>query len=101
MMSPTNFLATNPEALSLAAETDGESLVAGLENLVADLERNNGDLVVTLADKDAFQVGENLGTTPGQVVFRNRLFELIQYTPTTETVHETPLIRFPPWINKF
>jgi len=101
MMSPTNFLATNPEALSLAAETDGESLVAGLENLVADLERNNGDLVVTLADKDAFQVGENLGTTPGQVVFRNRLFELIQYTPTTETVHETPLIIFPPWINKF
>lgn len=101
MMSPTNFLATNPEALSLAAETDGESLVAGLENLVADLEGNNGDLVVTLADKTAFQVGENLGTTPGKVVFRNHMFELIQYAPTTEKVHETPLIIFPPWINKF
>ena len=101
MMSPTNFLATNPEALALAAETDGESLVAGLENLVADLEANNGDLVVTLADKNAFKVGENLGTTDGQVVFRNRMFEFIQYTPTTDQVHETPLVIFPPWINKF
>jgi polyhydroxyalkanoate synthase len=101
MMSPTNFLATNPEALALAAETDGESLLAGLENLVADLEANDGDLVVTLADKKAFTVGENLGTTPGKVVFRNRMFELIQYTPVTDKVHETPLIIFPPWINKF
>ena len=101
MMSPTNFLATNPEALALAAETEGESLVAGLENLVADLEANNGDLVVTLADKKAFKVGENLGTTEGDVVYRNRMFELIQYKPTTDEVHETPLIIFPPWINKF
>lgn len=101
MVSPTNFLATNPEALSLAAETDGESLVLGLENLIRDLEANDGDLVVTLADKDAFQVGENLATSPGDVVFRNRLFELIQYTPSTEKVYETPLLIFPPWINKF
>lgn len=101
MMSPTNFLATNPEALALAAQTEGESLVAGLENLVADLEANNGDLVVTLADKKAFKVGENLGTTQGSVVFRNRMFELIQYTPTTDEVQKTPLIIFPPWINKF
>ncbi len=101
MFSPTNFLATNPEALSLAAETEGESLVQGLENLIKDLEANDGDLIVTLADKDAFQVGENLATTPGDVVFRNHLFELIQYTPTTEKVHEIPLVIFPPWINKF
>lgn len=101
MFSPTNFLATNPEALSLAAETEGESLVAGLENLIRDLEANNGDLVVTLADKEAFQVGTNLATTPGEVVYRNHLFELIQYTPTTEKVYETPLVIFPPWINKF
>ena len=101
MMSPTNFLATNPEALALAAETEGESLVAGLENLVADLEANNGDLVVTLADKKAFKVGVNLGTTEGDVVFRNRMFELIQYKPTTDVVHETPLVIFPPWINRF
>ncbi|MFZ3582248.1 class I poly(R)-hydroxyalkanoic acid synthase [Loktanella sp. DJP18] len=101
LFSPTNFLATNPEALSLAVETDGESLVRGLENLVRDLEANNGDLVVTLADKDAFTVGENLATTPGEVVFRNHLFELIQYAPTTDDVHATPLLIFPPWINKY
>ena len=101
LFSPTNFLATNPEALSLAVETEGESLVKGLENLVRDMEANNGDLVVTLADKSAFEVGVNLATTPGEVVFRNHLFELIQYTPSTETVHQTPLLIFPPWINKF
>ncbi len=101
LFSPTNFLATNPEALSLAVETDGESLVKGLENLVRDMEANGGDLVVTLADKDAFTVGDNLATTPGEVVFRNHLFELIQYAPTTDKVHATPLLIFPPWINKF
>ena len=101
MISPTNFLPTNPEALALAAETDGESLVAGLENMIADLEANDGDLVVTLADKKAFKLGENLATTPGSAVFRNHMFELIQYAPTTEKVYETPLIIFPPWINKF
>ncbi|WP_368187346.1 PHA/PHB synthase family protein [Aestuariibius sp. HNIBRBA575] len=101
MMSPANFLATNPDALEKAVATDGESLVKGLENLVADLEANDGELIVNLADKDAFTVGENIGTTPGAVVFRNHMFELIQYTPTTEKVHQTPLIIFPPWINKF
>ena len=101
MSSPTNFLATNPEALALAAETEGESLVAGLENMIADLEANDGNLVVTLADKTAFALGENLATTPGSVIFRNHMFELIQYAPTTDKVHQIPLIIFPPWINKF
>ncbi|KAA9005614.1 PHA/PHB synthase family protein [Histidinibacterium aquaticum] len=101
MFSPANFLGTNPEALARAVETDGESLVKGLENLVADLERNDGELVVTLADRDAFKVGENLATTPGEVVYRNHLFELIQYAPTTEEVMEIPLVIYPPWINKF
>ncbi len=101
MFSPTNFLGTNPDALERAVATDGESLVQGLENLVRDIEANNGELVVTLADREAFHVGKNLATTPGAVVYRNKLFELIQYTPTTETVHETPLLIFPPWINKF
>lgn len=101
MMAPTNFLGTNPDALEKAVATDGESLVKGLENLIADIEANNGDLLVTLADRDAFTVGQNIATTPGGVVFRNRMFELIQYTPTTETVHQTPLLVFPPWINKF
>ncbi|RYG89324.1 class I poly(R)-hydroxyalkanoic acid synthase [Loktanella sp. IMCC34160] len=101
MLAPTNFLATNPDALEKAVETQGQSLVDGLENLVRDLEANQGELIVSLADKSAFKVGENIGTTPGQVVFRNRMLELIQYTPTTETVHEIPLVIFPPWINKF
>ena len=101
MFAPTNFLATNPDALAKAVETDGESLVRGLENLVADIERNDGDLLVSLADGDAFTVGENIATTEGSVVFRNRMFELIQYAPTTDQVHATPLVIFPPWINKF
>jgi polyhydroxyalkanoate synthase subunit PhaC len=101
MFAPSNFLGTNPEALAKAVETDGESLVRGLENLVRDIEANEGDLLVTLADRDAFKVGENIAATEGSVVFRNRMFELIQYAPRTEKVHRTPLIIFPPWINKF
>ena len=101
MMSPANFLGTNPEALEKAVETDGQSLVDGLENLVADIEANDGELLVTLADKNAFKIGENIATTKGSVVFRNEIFELIQYAPTTEKVHKTPLVIFPPWINKF
>lgn len=101
MFSPANFFATNPEALAKAAETDGQSLIDGMENLVRDIEANSGDLLVTLADKNAFKVGGNIGTTSGSVVFRNEILELIQYAPTTETVHKTPLIIFPPWINKF
>ncbi len=101
MFSPTNFLATNPEALERAVETEGQSLVDGLENLVRDIEASDGELLVSLADKNAFKVGGNIATTEGSVVFRNRLFELIQYAPRTKTVHKTPLIIFPPWINKF
>ena len=101
MMSPANFLGTNPEALDRAAETEGASLVQGLENLVRDIERNDGDLLVTLADPDAFRVGENLATSPGSVVFRNELIELVQYAPSTSTVRRVPLLIVPPWINKF
>jgi len=101
MMAPTNFLGTNPDALMRAVETEGESLVRGLENLVRDIEANEGELLVTLSDRDAFKVGGNIATSPGAVVFRNRMFELIQYAPTTDKVHETPLLIFPPWINKF
>ena len=101
MMAPTNFLATNPDALEKALETEGESLVKGLENLVRDIEGSGGELIVSLADRDAFRVGENIGTTEGTVVARKPLYELIQYKPTTEQVHELPLVIFPPWINKF
>jgi polyhydroxyalkanoate synthase len=101
MFAPTNFLGTNPDALERAVATDGESLVAGLENLVRDLEASSGELMVTLADKQAFKIGENIGTTKGAVVYRNQMMELIQYSPSTETVHDIPLLIFPPWINKF
>ncbi|TCS67300.1 PHA/PHB synthase family protein [Primorskyibacter sedentarius] len=101
MMAPTNFFGTNPDALQKAVETDGESLVKGLENLVSDLEANNGELVVRLADEKAFVLGENIATTPGEVVYRNKMMELIQYAPATEQVYATPIILFPPWINKF
>jgi polyhydroxyalkanoate synthase len=101
MMSPTNFLATNPDALQRAVDTEGASLIMGLENLISDLEANKGEMIVRLADENAFELGGNIATTPGKVVFRNRMFELIQYTPTTSEVHETPLVVFPPWINKY
>ncbi len=101
MFAPTNFLATNPDALQKAIETDGESLVRGLENLVQDLEANEGEMLVRLADETAFEIGGNIATAPGEVVYRNRMMEIIQYSPTTETVHETPVVLFPPWINKF
>ena len=101
MMAPTNFLGTNPDALEKAIQTEGKSLVDGLENLVADLEANNGELVVRLADEKAFELGRNIATAEGSVIYRNRMMELIQYAPTTKEVHETPLIIFPPWINKF
>ncbi|MCA0870010.1 class I poly(R)-hydroxyalkanoic acid synthase [Seohaeicola saemankumensis] len=101
MMAPTNYLATNPDALEKALETDGRSLVQGLENLISDLEANDGELVVRLADEKAFEIGGNIATSPGDVVYRNRMMELIQYKPATETVHEIPIVLFPPWINKF
>ncbi|MCY4305226.1 MAG: class I poly(R)-hydroxyalkanoic acid synthase [Aestuariivita sp.] len=101
MMSPTNFLATNPDVLERALETEGESLISGLENLISDLEANDGELVIKLADENAFEPGVNIATTPGKVVYRNRMMELIQYEPVTDVVYETPLVLFPPWINKY
>jgi polyhydroxyalkanoate synthase len=101
MMSPTNFLGTNPDALERAIATEGESLVKGLENLVADLEANNGEMLVRLSDESAFELGRNVATAKGSVVYRNHMMELIQYAPTTDQVHATPLVIFPPWINKF
>ncbi|WP_071688404.1 PHA/PHB synthase family protein [Nioella sediminis] len=101
LFAPTNYLATNPDALQKAIDTDGQSLVDGLENLVRDIEANKGELLPTLSDPNAFKVGENIGTAEGKVVFRNRMMEVIQYAPKTDTVYRTPLVIFPPWINKF
>ena len=99
--SPSNFLASNPAALKALAESNGESLVKGMQNFAADMERGGGKLKISQADYGRFKVGENVATAPGQVVWRDDLFELIQYAPATEEQHEVPLLIFPPWINKF
>ncbi len=100
-MSPSNFLMTNPEVLRRTAETGGENLLKGLSNLLSDLERGKGQLRIRMTDETKFKVGGNIAVTPGKVVFRNDLMELIQYTPTTEKVLKRPLLIIPPWINKF
>lgn len=100
-MAPTNFLLTNPEVLQETLKTRGDNLVRGLENLLEDLERGQGDLAISTTDYDAFEVGKNLAITPGEVVYRNDLMELIQYTPTTKEVYKRPLLIIPPWINKY
>jgi polyhydroxyalkanoate synthase subunit PhaC len=98
--APTNFPLTNPEVLKATIASNGENLIAGMENLAADLARGQGELSIRQS-ADSFVIGENIATAPGKVVFRNDLMELIQYSPATETVHERPLLIFPPWINKF
>jgi polyhydroxyalkanoate synthase len=100
-MSPSNFLLTNPEVLRRTAETGGENLLKGLSNLLGDLERGRGRLSIKMTDMDAFRFGENIAVSPGKVVFQNELMQLIQYTPSTETVLRRPLVIAPPWINKF
>jgi polyhydroxyalkanoate synthase len=100
-LSPSNFVLTNPQVLSATLDSNGENLLRGFENLLKDIERGQGDLLVSQTDMNAFEVGRNLALTPGKVVYRSELFELIQYVPATETVYRRPLLIFPPWINKF
>ena len=99
--SPSNFLLTNPAALREAMSSHGESIARGIENFAADIERGGGQLAISQTDLDQFKVGENVATAPGKVVFQNDLIQLLQFAPSTETVCETPLLIFPPWINKF
>jgi polyhydroxyalkanoate synthase len=99
--SPSNFLMTNPAALREMFKTHGESLLKGIDNFAQDMERGHGMLSISQVDRSAFEVGVNIATTPGKVVFRNRVLELIQYSPATESVYATPVLIFPPWINKF
>ncbi|CAN7224942.1 class I poly(R)-hydroxyalkanoic acid synthase [Phenylobacterium sp. LjRoot225] len=99
--SPTNFLASNPVALKALMETGGESLAQGMENFAADMKRGNGDLAISQTDYQKFEIGKNVATAPGKVVFKNELIELLQFSPATEQVRQIPLVIFPPWINKF
>ena len=96
-MSPSNFALTNPLVLEKAMETKGESLLTGLQHMLRDLEKGQ----LTHVQEGAFEVGRNIAITPGKVVKQTRLYQLIQYEPSTRSVLETPLIIFPPWINRF
>ena len=100
-MSPTNFAATNPAVIEKVIETKGANLVHGFKNMLEDLEEGEGQLKIRMTDTSAFTLGENIATTPGKVVFQNKMFQLIQYSPSTDTVLKRPLLIVPPWINKF
>jgi len=100
-LSPTNFALTNPDVIRETIDTGGENLIRGLENLIEDLERGQGELKISTTDYNAFKVGENIATTPGHVVHQTDLMQLIQYEPTTEKTFKRPLLIIPPWINKY
>ena len=100
-LSPSNFVATNPELMRTTLAESGENLVRGLKMLAEDIQAGHGTLRIRQADARAFKLGVNLAATPGKVIFRNELLELIQYEPTTAEVYKRPLLIVPPWINKF
>jgi len=100
-VAPSNFVLTNPEVLRATLESGGENLIKGLENLLDDLERGKGQLLIKMTDPQAFKIGENIALSPGKVVYQNDLMQLIQYAPATEQVYKRPLVIIPPWINKF
>jgi polyhydroxyalkanoate synthase len=100
-LSPSNFAMTNPQVLRETLQSGGQNLLRGLNNLLADLERGGGELRISMTDENAFKVGVNVATAPGKVVFQNDLMQLIQFSPSTETVFRQPLLIMPPWINKY
>ncbi|HEV2558812.1 MAG TPA: class I poly(R)-hydroxyalkanoic acid synthase [Microvirga sp.] len=100
-LSPSNFLATNPELIRKTFEENGANLVRGMQMLAEDVQAGKGSLKIRQSDPSRFKVGVNMATTPGKVIFRNELIELIQYAPATETVLKRPLLIVPPWINKY
>ena len=99
--SPSNFLATNPEVLRETFRSNGRNLVNGVKMLAEDLGRSDDLMKISQTDTTAFELGRNLATTPGKVVFQNELLQLIQFTPTTDKVRERPIMMVPPWINKY
>ncbi len=100
-LSPTNFVLTNPEVLKITAASNAENLVRGMRMLAEDVESGRGVLLPRQSDTTAFKLGENLATTPGKVIFRNAVCEVLQYAQTTDTILKRPLLIIPPWINKF
>lgn len=100
-MSPSNFIFTNPELLRLTLETKGGNIIEGIDNLLDDVNCGDGHFTINMTDKNAFEIGRNLATTPGKIVFQNDLIQLIQYSPSTEKVRKTPVLISPPWINKY
>jgi polyhydroxyalkanoate synthase len=100
-LAPSNFVLTNPEVLRETLASNGDNLVRGMKMLAEDIEAGGGSLRIRQSDPSNLDVGVNMATTPGKVIFQNDLMQLIQYTPTTENVLRTPLLIVPPWINKF
>ncbi len=100
-LSPSNFAMTNPQVLRETLQSGGQNLLRGFNNLLADLERGGGELRISMTDENAFKVGVNVATAPGKVVFQNDLMQLIQFSPSTESVFRQPLLIMPPWINKY
>jgi len=100
-LAPTNFVATNPQVLRETMLTGGQNLVKGLNNLLADIEKGDGQLRISMTDEKAFQLGRNVATTPGKVVFQTDLMQLVQFEPSTAEVYRRPLLIIPPWINKY
>jgi polyhydroxyalkanoate synthase subunit PhaC len=99
--SPSNYALTNPEVMRTSMESQGDNVVRGLNRLLADLERGDGKLRISMTDESAFELGKTIATAPGKVVFQNELMQLIQYAPTTKTVHTVPVLMTPAWINKY
>src|SRR6202045_2567507 len=100
-LSPSNFVLTNPELLRETLTSNADNLVRGMHMLAEDIETGGGDLKIRQSDASLFEVGRNLATTPGKVIFQNDLMQLIQYAPATPMVLKRPLLIVPPWINKF
>lgn len=101
LMAPTNTMWSNPEVIESILASGGANLVLGFKNYLDDLVQNNGQLNIRMTDLRSFKVGENLAATPGKVIYQNELIQLIQYSPSTDSVYTTPILITPPWINKF
>lgn len=100
-ISPTNFANTNPEVISKILETNGENLISGYKQFLADIIAGKGQLNITMSDQETFELGKNIACTPGKIIYQNDLMQLIQYAPTTDTIYQNPLLIIPPWINKY